>query len=165
MYHNSYLGSTSMINDTGSGIRKMDNKIEEWENDDQLIELHRAGKLQRSPETTRNIQSFVTNFEDVNLEEDFEPEGKCDVEQRISKLNKSYNTSTFSIDSWSINSTITEKFDGFEDTGRLRDWMPASYKKTIVICFTTLASAIIVVTVFGASHVKQMTNQQLPRIG
>ena len=143
----------------------MDNKIEESENDDQLIELHRAGKLQRSPETIRNIQLFVTKFEDVNLEKDFEPERKYDIEQRISKLNKSYSTSTFSIDSWSTNSTTTEKFDGFEETGRLRDWIPASYKKTIVICFTILASAIIVVTVFGASHVKQMTNQQLPRIG
>ena len=154
-----------MINDIVSRFRKMDNKLEASENDDQLIELHRAGKLQRSPETIRNIQLFVTNFEDAKMEEDPEPERKYDVEQRISKLNKSYNTSTFSIDSWSINSTITEKFDGFEDTGRLRDWMPASYKKTIVMCFTILASAIIVVTVLGAGHVKQMTNQQLPRIG
>ena len=154
-----------MINDIVSRFRKMDNKIEASENDEQLIELHRAGKLQRSPETTRNIQLFVTNFEDVNLEEDFEPERKYDVEQRISMLNKSYNTSTFSIDSWSINSTITEKFDGFEDTEKITDWVPTSYKKTIVICFTILAFAIIMSTVFGASYLKQMTDQQLPRIG
>ena len=155
-----------MINDIVSRFRKMDNKLEASENDDQLIELHRAGKLQRSPETIRNIQLFVTNFEDAKMEEDPEPERKYDVEQRISKLNKSYNTSTFSIDSWSINSTITEKFDGFEDTGKLKDWVSTSYKKTIVICFTILALAIIMLTVFGgASHVKQMTNQQLARIG
>ena len=40
-----------MINDIVSRFRKMDNKLEASENDDQLIELHRAGKLQRSPKT------------------------------------------------------------------------------------------------------------------
>ena len=143
----------------------MDNKIEASENDDQLIELHRAGMLQSSPDTIRNIQLFVSNFEDEKQEENFEPERKYDVEPRLLKLNKSYNTSTFSIDSWGINSSITEEFDGFEEEGRVKDLVPASYKKTIAICSIVIASSIIVFTVISASHVKQMTNQQLPRIG
>ena len=45
---------------------------ERLEDHDEPIELHRAGQLQRSPETMRNIQLFVNNFEDVNLKDDFE---------------------------------------------------------------------------------------------
>ena len=129
------------------------------------IELHRAGQLRRCPETMRNIQLFVNNFEDVNLNDSFEPDNSCTLERKFPNLNKYYQASSFSIDSWSIDSTMTEESEGFRNIRHTKSWVPSSYKKTIVISSTILACTIILSTVLGAGLLKPEPAQNLPRIG
>ena len=129
------------------------------------IELHRAGQLRRSPETMRNIQLFVNNFEDVNLKDSFEPDNAGTLERKFPNLNKYYQASSFSIDSWSIDSTVTEESEGFSNIRHSKNWVPSSYKKTIVISSTILACTIILSTVLGAGLLKPEPAQNLPRIG
>ena len=138
---------------------------ERLEDHDEPIELHRAGQLQRSPETMRNIQLFVNNFEDVNLKDDFEPSTSSSLERKFPKLNKYYQASSFSIDSWSIDSSVTEDFEGFENIRHTKKLMPSSHKKTIIIASTILACTIMLSIVLGLGFLKPIPTQKLPRTG
>ena len=133
--------------------------------DGQEVELYRVGRLQRSPKTIRNIQLFVNNFENANVKDDFEHDSACNFESKFPKLNKHFEASSFSIDSWSIDSTSTEEFNGHRDARKIVNWVPKSYKKTIVISSTILVCTIVVSTVLGLGFFKPTIHPQLPRIG
>ena len=146
--------------------------LTEKSNDDsQEVELYRVGRLQRSPKTVRNIQLFVNNFEEANAKDDFEPDSACNFDSRFPKLNRHFEASSFSIDSWSIDSTSTEEFSEHRDARKIVNWVPKTYKKTIVISSTILVCTIVVSTVLGLGffkptiHTTDTINTQLPRIG
>ena len=134
------LGGRVHASKFGKGIEEKDDDVL-----DDGVELHRMGKLKRSPETVRNIQIFVSNFEDVNFGDDeLEYEHPKSLANKFSNLNKYYQASSFSIDSWSIDSTISAGSRSLTN-----DKNPTSVfafsPKGLVLCAVLLCTVVIFV--------------------
>ena len=67
------------------------------------IPLKEITRIQRSP-VTCNEHEFADTFEDANIFEDIPV---ISIKRKF-PIHRNYNSSSFSIDSWSINSTLTE---------------------------------------------------------
>ena len=97
------------------------------------IPLKEIQRIQRSP-VTGNKHEFADTFEDENLFEDIPV---ISIKRKF-PIHKNYNSSSFSIDSWSINSTLTESSAGILE-----------HKATLLKLITPSKSwAILISTIF-----------------
>jgi len=97
------------------------------------IPLKEIRRIQRSP-VTGNKHEFADTLEDANLFEDIPV---ISIKRKF-PIHKNYNSSSFSIDSWSINSTLTESSAGILE-----------HKATLLKLITPSKSwAILISTIF-----------------
>ena len=137
---------------------------------DDGVELHKMGKLQRSPETVRNIQIFVNNFEDVNFGDDeLEHENSTSFDNKFSGLNKYYQASSFSIDSWSIDSTISAGSKSLTNDKNPTGVFALSPKglvlSTVLFC-TVVMSVLLCFAIFEEHETRRLSrNGKYDKIG
>ena len=133
---------------------------------DQGIQLHERKYIQRSPETLRNIKIFVDGFEKNNVCAKVQNDNSSIfTEPRFLKSDKYYRASTFSIDSWSIDSTLTESSeDLINDKTQTRNLF-RSPKALALTLSTFLLCTIIVSTLVGIDIRKQNSTKMLIRKG
>ena len=97
------------------------------------IPLKEIKRIRRSP-ATDNKDKFADTFEDANL---FEDVPVIYIERKF-PIHKNYNSSSFSIDSWSIDSTLTESSASISE-----------HKATLLKLITPSKSwAILISTIF-----------------
>ena len=117
------------------------------------IPLKEIKRIQRSP-VTGNKHEFADTFEDENLFEDIPV---ISIKRKF-PTNKNYNNSSFSIDSWSINSTLTESSAGIlEHKATLLKLITPSKSwailiSTISICTIVMASLLSIQSFETASE-------------
>ena len=93
------------------------------------IPLKDIKRIQRSP-VIGNKHKLTDTFEDANLFEDIPV---ISIKRKF-PIRKNYNNSSFSIDSWSINSTLTESSAGIlEHKATLLKWITPSKSWAILI--------------------------------
>ena len=107
------------------------------------IPLKEIKRIRRSP-ATDNKDKFADTFEDANL---FEDVPVIYIERKF-PIYKNYNSSSFSIDSWSIDSTLTESSASISEHKATllklitpsKSW--AILISTIVICTIVMSSLL-----------------------
>ena len=121
------------------------------------IPLKDMKRTRRSP-VTSNKHEFADTFEDANLFEDIPV---ISIKRKF-PIHKNYKSSTFSIDSWSINSTLTESSAGIlEHKATLLKWITPSKSwailiSTIFIC-TIVMSSLLSIQSFEAASENQVS--------
>ena len=129
------------------------------------IPLKEIKRIQRGP-VAGNKNEFADTFEDANLFEDIPV---ISIKRKF-PIHKNYKSSTFSIDSWSINSTLTESSAGIlEHKATLLKWITPSkswaiFIATIFICTIVMSSLLSIQSFETASENRVSRNGKYGQI-
>ena len=133
--------------------------------DDFMEEVIPLKEIKRSPKTG-NKHEFADTFGDANLFEDIPV---ISIKRKF-PIHKNYNSSSFSIDSWSIDSTLTESSAGIlEHKATLlklitpsKSW--ATLISTIFICTIVMSSVLSIQSFETASENRVSRNGKYGQI-
>ena len=124
------------------------------------IPLKDIKRIQRSP-VTGNKHKLTDTFEDANLFEDIPV---ISIKRKF-PIHKNYKSSSFSIDSWSINSTLTESSAGIlEHKATLLKWITPS-KSWAILISTIFICTIVMSSLLGIQSFETDSDNRVSRKG
>ena len=124
------------------------------------IPLKDIKRIQRSP-VTGNKHKLTDTFEDANLFEDIPV---ISIKRKF-PIRKNYNNSSFSIDSWSINSTLTESSAGIlEHKATLLKLITPS-KSWAILISTIFICTIVMSSLLGIQSFETDSDNRVSRKG
>ena len=124
------------------------------------IPLKEIQRIQKNP-VTGNKHELADTFEDANLFEDIPV---ISIKRKF-PIHKNYNSSSFSIDSWSINSTLTESSAGIlEHKATLLKWITPS-KSWAILISTIFICTIVMSSLLSIQSFETASENQVSRNG
>ena len=130
-----------------------------------MINLHEMRRVQRGPETQRNLKQFATNFEAASLNDPKQSRNTLSLTQRMSSSNKYHRASSLSIDSWSLDSTMTESSE--IPTPNRHPMKKRSWSSWLLIALLSsfFITAFVMGTMYGFLVSKDNTNEGYSYMG